>query len=127
MKSCSTWLKDGVRNTSFVHKQCRAKLSQNHISEISSLSGETFKGISQIKQVVEVHFQNLFKEDGYSDTDLTSDFLSNIPCMVSEEENLELMKPFLVQEIIVVIWSMDPDKAPALMIFPFIFIEFVGQ
>ena len=109
--SRSTWLKVGDHNTSFFHKRCRVKLSQNHISEISSLSGETFTRISQIKQVVEVHFQNLFKEDGYSDTDLTSDFLSNIPCMVSEEENDELMKLFSEQEIIDVIWSMEPDKA----------------
>ena len=63
--------------------------------------------------MVEVHFQNLYREDGSSDLDLTSDFLSNIPCMVSEEENDELMNPFLEQEIIVVIWSMEMDKAPS--------------
>ena len=38
--------------------------------------------------------------------------MSNIPCMVSEEENDELMKPFSEQEIIDVIWSMEPDKSP---------------
>ena len=79
LKSRNTWLKDGDDNTSFFHKQCRTRLSQNRISKISSLSGETFKGISQIKQVVEVHFQSLFREDGSSDSDLTSEFLSNIP------------------------------------------------
>ena len=31
---------------------------------------------------------------------------------MSEEENVELMKPFSEQEIIDVIWSMEPDKAP---------------
>ena len=70
---------------------------------MSSQSGETFKGISQIKQVAEVHFQKLYKEDGSSNPDLTSEFLSNIPCLVSEEENDELMKPFSEQEIIDVI------------------------
>ena len=57
LKSRSTWMKVVDRNTSFFHKQCRARLSKNHISKISSLSGETFKGISQIKQVVEAHFR----------------------------------------------------------------------
>ena len=90
-------MKAGDRNTSFFHKQCRVRISQNHISEISSHSGEVVKGISQIKQLVEVHFQNLYKEDG------SSDFLSNIPSLVSEEENDELMKPFSKQEIIDVI------------------------
>ena len=47
--------------------------------------------------------------------------------MVSEEENDELMKPFSEQEIIDVIWSMELDKAQVLMVFPSIFIEFVGQ
>ena len=61
--------------------------------------------------MAEFHFQNLYREGGSSDSDLTSDFLSNIPCMVSEEENVELMNPFSKQEIIDVIWSMEPDKA----------------
>ena len=56
LKSRSTWLKFGDHSTSFFHKQCRVRLSQNHILEISSLFGETFKGISQIKQVAEINF-----------------------------------------------------------------------
>ena len=39
--------------------------------------------------------------------------MSNIPCLVSEEENGELMKPFTEEEIIDVIWSMELDKAPS--------------
>ena len=81
--------------------------------KISSQYGGSVKGISQIKQVVEAHFQNLFSEDGSSDSVLTNDFLSNIPCLVSEEENVELMNPFPKQEIIDVIWAMEPDKAPS--------------
>ena len=91
LKSRSTWLKAGDQNTSFSHKQYRARLSQNHISEVSSLTGENFKGISQIKQATKVHFQGLCREDGSIYSDLTSEFLSNIPCLVSEEENVELM------------------------------------
>ena len=102
----------GDRNTSFFHKQCRVRISQNHISKISTLSGESYKGITQIKQVAEAHFQKLFSEDGCTDLDLTVDFLSNILCMVTEEENIELMKPFAEQEIVDVIWAMEPDKAP---------------
>ena len=75
------------------------------------MTSETFKGISQIKQAVETHFQCLFKEDGLIETDLTLEFLANIPCLVSEEENGELMKPFTGEEIINVIWSMELDKA----------------
>ena len=62
--------------------------------------------------MAEVHFQNLFRDDGSFDLDLTSDFLSNIPSLVSKGENDELLKPFYEQEVIDVIWSMEPDKAP---------------
>ena len=91
LKSQSTWLKAGDQNTSFSHKQCRARLSQNHISEITSLSGVSIKGNDQIKLVAEVHFQNLYKEDGFVDSDLTSDFLTHIPCLVRDEKNEVLM------------------------------------
>ena len=62
--------------------------------------------------MVEEHFQNLFRDDGSSNSNLASDFLSSIPSLVSETENGELMKPFTKQEIIDVIWSMELDKAP---------------
>ena len=71
--------------------------------------------------MAEVHFQNLLREDGSFDSDLTSDFFSNIPFMVSDEENDELMNPFSKQEIIDVIWSMEPDKALGLDGFSFHF------
>ena len=56
LNSQSTWLKAGDRNTSFFHKKCRVRISQNLISKIPSQSGEVVKGISQIKQLAEVHF-----------------------------------------------------------------------
>ena len=79
------------------------------------------KGFSQIKQLAKAHFQNLCREDDSSNSDYTSDFLSNIPSLVSKEENDELMQPFSEQEIIDVIWSMEPDKAPCLDGFSFHF------
>ena len=39
--------------------------------------------------------QNLYMEYGSSNSDFNSDFLSNVPSLVSEEENDELMNPFL--------------------------------
>ena len=66
------------------------------------------KGFSQIKQLAEAHFQKLYREYGSSNSDYNSDFLSNIPSLVSKEENEELMQPLSEQEIIDVIWSMEP-------------------
>ena len=94
LKSCSLWLITEDKNTSLFHKQYKARLSHNHISKISSSSGESLKGISQLQQAAKVHFKSLFREDGVVNSELTSDFLSNVPSLVSTEDNGELMKPF---------------------------------
>ena len=41
LKYQSLWLKASNKNTAFFHRQCRVRLSQNHISEISNAEGVT--------------------------------------------------------------------------------------
>ena len=60
LKSWNLWLIVSDKNTSFFHKQHRARLSHNHILEINYVSGESFKGITHLKQETEAHFKNLF-------------------------------------------------------------------
>ena len=43
---------------------------------------------------------------------MTTDFLSNIPLLVSHEDNVGLLKTFTEKEIVDVIWAMELDKAP---------------
>jgi hypothetical protein len=106
------WLKAGDRNTSFFRRQFRARLSQNHISEISSTDGSIHKGFDQLKATSETHFQNLYKEYGVGCEEVISKFLSHIPFLVSKEHNSALLKPFKKEVICNVICYMEPDKAP---------------
>ena len=62
-------------------------------------------------QATETHFQGLFSETGLKENDVNSKFLSNIPSLVSKETNGELMEPFMEEDIIDVIWSMELDKS----------------
>ena len=48
LKSRSLWLLAGDKNSTFFHCQCRARLSHNHISEIS-IEGEIIKGHEPLK------------------------------------------------------------------------------
>eukprot|EP00253_Pinus_taeda_P003653 PITA_03653 len=111
-KSRSLWLKAGDRNIAFFHKQFRACLSRNHISEITSADGIVTKGFAQVKEDVETHFQRLYIEDGMRDEAISNDFLSQIASLVNEDNSSNLMKPFTEEEISNAIWDMEPDKAP---------------
>ena len=56
LKSRSLWLKARDNNSSFFHRQCRARLSRNHISEIIDDEGVTIKGQDLLKQSASRHF-----------------------------------------------------------------------
>ena len=45
---------------------------------------------------------------------MNADFLFNIPKLVGHEDNVDLVKPFSDQEVVDVIWSMEPDIAPGM-------------
>eukprot|EP00253_Pinus_taeda_P012047 PITA_12047 len=93
IKSRSLWLKVGDRNTSFFHRQYRARLSRNHILEITTVEGQICKGFSQIKEAAERHFKHLYTADTQTNEEETADLLSNIPLLVSTEDNGVLTKP----------------------------------
>ena len=54
----------------------------------------------------------MFHEDGNSDDLLNYGFLSNIPSLVTQDDNVGLVKSFSEKEVVDVIWAMEPDKAP---------------
>ena len=54
----------------------------------------------------------MFQEDSKTDAELNSDFLSNIPSLVSQEDNAGLVKIFSEKEVVDVIWAMELDKTP---------------
>eukprot|EP00253_Pinus_taeda_P020773 PITA_20773 len=112
LKSRSLWLKSGDRNTSYFHRQCRARLARNHIAEITSSSGQVYKGFSQIQEAAVNHFWNLLSAERNGEEEDETEFLTAIPNLVSEEDNVSLMSPATEEEITNIVWSMDPDKAP---------------
>eukprot|EP00253_Pinus_taeda_P036265 PITA_36265 len=102
----------GDPNTSFFHRQYRARISRNHIADIKTAEGQVCKGFNQVKASAETHFRNLYKEGTQSNDEEAVDFLSNIPSLISLEDNTILCIPITEEETINVIYSMDVDKAP---------------
>ena len=112
LKSRCLWIKAGDKNTADFHRQCRIKLSRNHILEVAIGEGVFVKGQDQLKLYASKRHQLLFQDDGITDKDASSELLLNIPSLVNAEDNYDLMKPFTEQEIINVIWAMESDEAP---------------
>eukprot|EP00253_Pinus_taeda_P023771 PITA_23771 len=96
-----------------VTEQCRAHLSRNHIAEITSSSGQVYKGFAQILEAAANHFRNLLSAERNGEEEDVTEFLSAIPNLVSKEDNVSLMSPTSEEEITNIVWSMDPDKAPS--------------
>ena len=112
LKSRCLWLKAGDHNTSYFHRQCRIRLSKNHISEITTSYGTLLKGEDQINLAAESHYQFLFKDNNEGNEGVFTEFLSHIPPLVNKEDNSILSKHFTEEEICNIIWAMEPDKAP---------------
>eukprot|EP00253_Pinus_taeda_P013620 PITA_13620 len=112
IKSRSLWLKAGDKNTKYFHRQYRARLSRNHIAKIITSRGQVCRGFDQIKEVVVNHFQNLLSADKEGSEEDVEEFLTNIPQLVSAEDNNILLRPAIEAEIADIVWSMEPDKAP---------------
>jgi len=72
LKSHSLWLRSGDRHTTFFHRQYRAQISINHISEITLEDGLICKGSTQLKEAAKIYFQKLYKEDGVDSEEVTT-------------------------------------------------------
>jgi hypothetical protein len=83
-------LKAGDQNTSFFHRQSKAKLWPNQISEIKTLEGETIKNFDQIKHQTSNHFHNLYTSNRISKEALIDSLLNHIPRNFLDEYNLKL-------------------------------------
>ena len=126
LKSRCLWLKESDQNTSYFHKQCRIRLSKNHIAEITTSDGTLLKGQDQIKLEVESHYQLLFKDNKEGNEDASTDFISHIPSLVNKDDNSALSKQFTEEEICNIIWAMEPDKAQGPDNFSILFTDSVG-
>jgi len=111
MKSRALWLQEGDRNTSYFHKQTQARNNYNYINEIL-WQDKLWTDPEDIKEVAHSYFKELYAAPDQEDVDLDAYPLSEIPQMITANENSILNRPISLKEIKDVVFKMSPDKAP---------------
>jgi hypothetical protein len=106
------WLQAGDKNTSFFHKQAKARQHRNNVEEIKTQSGVLINSFEEIKKATTSHFGKLYTKEGEDNQDQSKKFIEHIPHMIKEEDNTELSKEVTVEEVKAVLNQFDPDKAP---------------
>jgi hypothetical protein len=127
LKSRSLWLKDGDKNTSFFHKQARARQWRNRVEEIKTPSGGTTSSFEEIKIWPRLISTSYMQRIVTWMKDLCEQFISQIPMKISEEDNQYLNKLVTEEEIFSFIHQFNSDKSPGQMGLPFIFTKDVGN
>ena len=111
LKSRQLWLKGGDSNTSYFHKQSKAKLSFNTIKELYDINGNKVEGNEAIKKHIVQHLRNIYTDRDDMDPICQDELLSVISSKISDDENEELVKPILEQEISDAMWTLQLDRA----------------
>jgi hypothetical protein len=112
LKSRALWLQVGDKNTSFFHKQAKARQHRNNVEEIKTQSRTPINSFEEIKKSTTSHFRKLYTKEGEDNQEQSKQFTEHIPHLINEEDNKELSKEVTVEEVKEVLNQFDPDKAP---------------
>lgn len=127
-KSRELWLSNGDRNIIFFHSSTKIKRCKNRISCIQCQNGNLLTDSKDITSEVVRFFKSLLSSENGN---LNNDIISNIPPLVSLEDNKMLMSSFSLEEVKSVVFAMNLDKAPRLDGFTPLFFhkcwDFVGN
>jgi hypothetical protein len=104
-------LKAGDKNTSFFHRQSKARLWSNQIFEIKNLEGKNIKEFDQIKEQTFNHFLKLYTSNRRSEEALVDSLLSHIQSKILNEDNLKLNRQIEKAEILKEINRFNEDKS----------------
>ena len=103
------WLRDGDRNTQYFRSKASERRRRNYIKGLYNRKGRWCINHSSMVDTVVDFYQDLFTSSNPTNFET---ILEEIPHVVIEEMNSELMKEFLTQEVEVALKQMAPLKSP---------------
>ena len=103
------WLKDGDRNTRFFHSKASQRRRKNYIKGLYDNEGQWCTNPSRMEEIVLEFYQALFTSQNPENFD---EILAQIPRVVTDDMNNDLMAEFQKEEVETALKQMAPLKSP---------------
>ena len=108
-RSRITWLKEGERNTKYLHRRAVWRARQNLIQRLRKQDGTRCSVPSDMERMAHSYFKEVFTKDPTLSPDVVLDCI--VP-KVTEEMNVSLCRPYSDEEISNALFQIRPLKAP---------------
>ena len=108
-KSRVQWLKEGDRNTHFLHSSVKSRRKRNKIHRLQRDDSSWTNTEEEIEEEVVKHYKDLFCSKGVDQADMV---LEGISQTITEQMNTEITAPVREKEIKEALFSKNPTKAP---------------
>lgn len=101
------WIKEDDRNSRYFHQTASGKRKNNRISGVMDSFGNMLKDPNSIENCFFDYFSNIFSSEGVNDMEVV---FNTVKSRLSEEDKKRLEQPFVEEEIVTALKSMDPYK-----------------
>uniref|UniRef100_A0A803PAK3 CCHC-type domain-containing protein n=1 Tax=Cannabis sativa TaxID=3483 RepID=A0A803PAK3_CANSA len=112
-RSRVSWLKSGDSNTKYFHQRANNRRSSNKISSLQDDQGIMRTTPSEIGQIIQTYFQNIFTTTGM-DLEALRHVLPTIPKTITADINHLLTVPYTADDVYTALSSMSDDSSPGL-------------
>lgn len=121
-RSHAIWLPTGDKNTKFFHRRASQRQWKNQIDGLTNDNGVWITEEQNIGRVAKDYFQRNFSTSHPSNMD---EVLEAVDKVVTDGMNMELLQPFVGEEVRTALFQMHPSKSPGLDgMSPFFFQKF---
>ena len=103
------WLKEGDRNTRYFHCRANQRNKRSHVLGFEDEVGEWIEEEGRMEEMVEEYLANIFTTSNPSGFD---EVLEGMLPTVTKDINLDLNRPFMVEEVQSALHQMAPLIAP---------------
>eukprot|EP00253_Pinus_taeda_P025607 PITA_25607 len=111
-KSRVQWSKEGERNTRLFHKSTMKHRAHNRITKLIDSQGKELNTHKEMESILVQHFQSIVEETIADISQFIKNLTKHIPKLVTMEDNYNLNRLEMEEEVNEVIKDMHNEKAP---------------